>query len=55
MRRLSKLHLWRKKLDDLEQYARKVTLEIFGIPEEQDEALEKTVIQLTECMEIDKT
>jgi len=40
------LQLWRKKLDDLEQYTRKVNWEIFGILGVEDEELAK-------CMDID--
>ena len=38
------------KLDDLEQYTRKFNLEICGIPENEDEDLEDTIIKLSECL-----
>ena len=39
------------KLDDLEQYTRKFNLEICGIPEDEDEDLEDTIIKLSECLD----
>ena len=41
------------KLDDLEQYTRKFNLEICGIPEDEDEDLEDTIIKLSECLNVD--
>ena len=41
------------KLDDLEQYTRKFNLEIWGIPEDEDEDLEDTIIKLSECLNVD--
>ena len=34
------------QLDDLEQYTRKFNLEICGIPKDEDEDLEDTIIKL---------
>ena len=41
------------KLDDLERYTRKCNLEICGIPEDEDEDLEDTIIKLSECLNVD--
>ena len=41
------------KLDDLEQYKRKFNLEICGIPEDEDEDFEDTIIKLSECLNVD--
>ena len=41
------------KLDDLEQYTRKFNLEICGIPEDENEDLEETIINLSECLNVD--
>ena len=40
------------KRDDLEQYTRKFNLEIWGIPEDEDEDLEDTIIKLSECLNV---
>ena len=41
------------KLGDLEQYSRKFNFEICGIPEDEDEDLEDTIIKLLECLNVD--
>ena len=41
------------KLDDLEQYTRKFNFESCGIPEDEDEDLEDTIIKLSECLNVD--
>ena len=41
------------KLGDLEQYSRKFNFEICGIPEDEDEDLEDTIIKLLECLNED--
>ena len=41
------------KLGDLEQYTRKFNFEICGIPEDEDEDLEDTIIKLSECLNVD--
>ena len=41
------------KLDDLEQYTRKFNLAICGIPEDENEDLEDTIIKLSECLNVD--
>ena len=41
------------KLDDLEQYTRKFNLEIWGIPDDEDEDLEDTIIKLSKCLNVD--
>lgn len=38
------------KLHDLEQYTRKFNLEIWGIPDDEDEDLEDTIIKLSKCL-----
>ena len=39
--------------DELEQYTRKVNLEIYGIPERKDEDLVKVVLDLAERLDVD--
>ena len=51
--KITQIESLEKKLDDLEQYTRKVNLEIFGIPEVEGEDLEETVIKLAESIDID--
>ena len=41
------------KLDDLEQYTRKFSFEICGIPEDEDEDLEDTISKLSEWLNVD--
>ena len=41
------------KLGDLEQYTRKFNFESCGIPEDEDEDLEDTIIKLSECLNVD--
>ena len=41
--------------NDLEQYTRKFNLEIYGIPEKNDEDPENIVLELAKLMEIDLT
>ena len=39
--------------DDLEQYTRKFNLEVYGVPEEEEEDSEQLILGLARCMEID--
>ena len=41
------------KFDDLKQYTRKFNLEIWGNPEDEDENLEDTIMNLSECLNVD--
>ena len=51
--KITQIESLEKKLDDLEQYTRKVNLEIFDIPEVEGEDLEGTIIKLAESIDID--
>ena len=39
--------------DDLEQYTRKFNLEVYGVPQEEEEDCEQLILDLARCMEID--
>ena len=39
--------------DDLEQYTRKFNLEIYGVPEEEEENVEESILSLARCIAVD--